>query len=117
MAMTAVNTEPVQTQQMGRQEVMKLTAGTRNEIADKDFALPGRRYPIENEDHARAALSMLHNASPAEQATIRAKVHGRYPNIGQSSSSADILTRRKAKPEPQAPAAKPTADILMRRKK
>jgi hypothetical protein len=64
--------------------VTKLTTERRDEIPGGDFALPGRRFPIHDANHARAALSMAHNASPAEQAEIRAKVHARYPDIGQS---------------------------------
>lgn len=94
----------------------KLSASDRRALPQSDYALPGKHYPIEDENHARAALSMEHNATPAQQAEISAKVHSKYPDIGKPS--ADILMRRKKKPEaPQAPAPKPTADILMRRKK
>lgn len=61
----------------------KLTTERRDEIPGRAFALPGRRYPIHDESHARAALSMAHYASPAEQATIKRKVHARYPDIGK----------------------------------
>ena len=60
----------------------KLTTERRSEIPGGDFALPGRRYPIHDENHARAALSMAHYASPEEQAPIKRKVHARYPDIG-----------------------------------
>jgi len=63
--------------------VSKLTTERRDEIPGKEFALSGRRYPIHDENHARAALSMAHYASPAEQAEIRRKVHARYPSIGK----------------------------------
>ncbi len=62
----------------------QLTAATRNSLPSASFALPGRRYPIEDKGHARAALSRASaNASPAEQATVRAKVHRAFPSIGQ----------------------------------
>lgn len=61
---------------------MKLTAAARKKIPSKDFALPGGRFPINDESHGRAALSMAHNASPAEQSEIKAKVHSKYPGIG-----------------------------------
>jgi hypothetical protein len=63
--------------------VSKLTTERRDEIPGGEFALPGRRYPIHDENHARAALSMAHYASPAEQEVIKRKVHARYPGIGQ----------------------------------
>ena len=66
----------------------KLTASKRNSLATGSFALPGRRYPIQDSNHARAALSMAHNASPAEQATIRRKVHAKFPGIGQDHALA-----------------------------
>jgi len=61
--------------------VSKLNTQRRDEIPGGEFALPGRRYPIHDESHARAALSMAHYATPAEQAEIRAKVHAKYPDI------------------------------------
>jgi uncharacterized protein (UPF0303 family) len=67
---------------------MKLTAAARKKIPSKDFALPGGRFPIEDANHARAALSMAHNASPAEQERIKAKVHAKYPGIGAMSKKA-----------------------------
>jgi hypothetical protein len=60
----------------------KLTSSTRKALPGSAFALPGRRYPIEDASHARNALSRAAaNASPAEQATIRRKVKARYRNI------------------------------------
>jgi hypothetical protein len=62
----------------------KLTAATRNEIPKDGFALPGRRYPIEDKAHARDALSRVSQAgTPAEKATVRGKVHERFPGIKQ----------------------------------
>ena len=61
----------------------KLTSEARNRLKSSDFALPGeRRYPIENESHARAALSMVARyGSPEEQAKVRSAVKRRYPEI------------------------------------
>lgn len=58
---------------------MKLTAGARKQIPGQDFAGPGRSFPIEDENHARAALSMAHYA--ADPGAIRAKVLAKYPQI------------------------------------
>src|SRR5262249_31666284 len=66
----------------GRKNGGKLTAAARKHIAPKNFALPGGRYPIEDEGHAKAALSRAaHNATPEEQAAIRRKVHAKYPGM------------------------------------
>lgn len=76
----------------------KLTAKGRNAIAGKNFALPGRRYPIEDANHARNALARVsQHGSPAEKAKVRAKVHAKYPGIGerkQTTSAGRELERR-----------------------
>jgi hypothetical protein len=51
----------------------KLTAKARAKIPASKFAGPGRSYPVNDKNHARAALSMLHNAPASEQPKIRAK--------------------------------------------
>lgn len=62
----------------------KLTTAARDQIADKNFALPDRRYPIENPSHARNALSRVSaNGTPAEKAKVRSAVHRKYPSIGK----------------------------------
>ena len=69
-----------------------LSTEERNKMPSSEFALPGKgegkggkgsgAYPINDEGHARAALSRASaNASPSEQATIRRKVHERFPDI------------------------------------
>jgi len=65
----------------------KLTTETRNKLPTKSFVLPGqRKYPIQNEAHARNALSRVSQfGSPALKAQVRAKVHAKYPSIGQKS--------------------------------
>jgi hypothetical protein len=68
---------------------MKLTTKTRNAIPSKDFAIGGRRYPIENKSHARNALSRVsQNGSSEEKSEVRAKVHAKYPAIGEKKSPA-----------------------------
>ena len=65
----------------------KLTTATRNKIPAGDFALPGRRYPIEDEVHARDALSRVsQDGTPAEKATVRGKVLKRFPGIEQKKT-------------------------------
>ena len=60
----------------------KLKAKERNALPDSDFALPGRRYPIHDINHARNALSRVAtNGTPEEKAKVRAAVHKRYPEI------------------------------------
>jgi len=65
-------------------ESSKLTAGERESLPKGDFALPGRRYPIEDKNHARAALSRVsQHGTPEEKAKVRAAVHRSYPDIGK----------------------------------
>lgn len=69
-----------------------LSAKDRRALPRGDFALPGHgkgpegkgsgAYPIDTEGRARSALSRgAANASPSELATIKAKVHSKYPDI------------------------------------
>lgn len=59
-----------------------LTAQRRNRLAGSQFALPDRRYPINDPNHARNALSRgAQNASPQQLAEIRAAVHAKFPGI------------------------------------
>lgn len=57
----------------------KLTASARKGIIDSAFALPGRRFPVEDKNHARAALSgatralNAGNITPSQAATVRAR--------------------------------------------
>ena len=66
----------------------KLTSEERNKLPSKSFVLPGqRKYPIQNEAHARNALSRVSQfGSPALKAQVRAKVHAKYPSIGGQKS-------------------------------
>ncbi|HET6824514.1 MAG TPA: DUF6582 domain-containing protein [Amnibacterium sp.] len=63
----------------------KLSAADRKKLKDSDFAEPDRRkYPIEDETHARDALARVsQNGSEAEQREVRKKVEERYPDIGK----------------------------------
>ena len=64
----------------------KLTTATRKKIPTSEFALAGRRYPIEDEAHARNALSRVsQDGTPAEKATVRRKVHRLFPGLKQES--------------------------------
>lgn len=80
---------PQESSPLGEDEGMmkkggKLTAAARHRLPSSDFALPGGRYPIEDANHARNALSRVsQNGSPAEKAKVRSAVHSKYPDIGQ----------------------------------
>ncbi len=67
----------------------KLTAAQRKNMSKSSFAIPSKApksgsYPIEDPNHARAALSMVSRfGSSAEKAMVRKKVAKRYPGIGK----------------------------------
>jgi hypothetical protein len=62
----------------------KLTTATRKKIPAGQFALPGRRYPVEDIAHARNALARVsQDGTPAEKATVQRKVHQLYPELKQ----------------------------------
>ena len=60
----------------------KLTAATRNKLPGSAFALPGRRYPIHDRNHARNALARVSEyGTPYEKAAVRHAVLQRYPDM------------------------------------
>ena len=64
----------------------KLTTAARKKIPTSEFALPGRRYPVEDEAHARNALSRAsQDGTAAEKVTVRRKVHRLFPGLKQES--------------------------------
>jgi hypothetical protein len=65
---------------------MKLSYEEKKDLPKKDFAeKKSRAYPIEDEAHARNALARVSEfGSQAEKETVKAKVHKKYPEIGES---------------------------------
>lgn len=51
----------------------KLTAKARKKLPASDFAGPDRSFPIEDKNHARAALGRINNAPASARPKIRAK--------------------------------------------
>lgn len=69
----------------------KLTTAARKAIPGGEFALPGRRYPIEDRSHAANALSRVSQfGSAAEKAKVRSKVRAKYPGMGKKSKLGDL---------------------------
>lgn len=64
----------------------KLNAKKRNALPAKEFAGPDRSYPINDENHARNALSRVSEYGTSElKAKVRAAVKRKYPDISQDS--------------------------------
>lgn len=69
---------------------MKLSYEHRKHMSKKSFAIPSEKkggkggYPIEDKVHARNALARVSAfGSPSEKARVRAKVHKKFPSIGE----------------------------------
>lgn len=59
-----------------------LDAQKRNALDSSDFALPGRRYPIDTPARARAALARVKQfGKEGEEAKVKAAVKKKYPNM------------------------------------
>lgn len=78
----------------------KLTYGQRKKLPTSDFAVPSKRkggkggYPIPDASHARNALSRVSQfGTSAQKATVRAKVHKKFPNIGKPLSQTAVKRR------------------------
>lgn len=63
----------------------RLTYQERKDLPSDDFVFPKeRKYPIENESHARNALARVaQHGSPAQKRRVRDAVHRKYPGIDQ----------------------------------
>jgi hypothetical protein len=64
----------------------KLSGAARKALPTKSFAEPDKRkYPIENEAHARNALARVaQSGTPTEKAKVKAAVKKKYPSIGKN---------------------------------
>jgi len=62
----------------------ELTAAKRKKLKTSSFALPGRRYPIEDRSHAQNALARVSQfGTSSEKAMVRRKVRSKYPSMGK----------------------------------
>lgn len=67
---------------------MKLTAAARNKLPSSTFALPGRRFPINDKNHARVAKSYASRMasrgqlSAAQKAAVFAKANAKLRGSG-----------------------------------
>jgi hypothetical protein len=60
----------------------KLTSKARKALPASDFALSGRREPIQDKSHAHAALTMgMRKKTPNEKAQIRRAVKAKFPSV------------------------------------
>jgi hypothetical protein len=75
-----------------------LSTKARKKLPKSQFALPGKgegpqgkgagSSPIPDTNHARNALARVaQHGTPAEKKAVRAKVHKKYPDIGDSGKN------------------------------
>ena len=83
----------------------KLSAARRKQLPRSSFAVPRGKgskpkinsYPIHDESHARAALSMVaRHGTPAEQKAVKAAVKRRYPSIAVGGERRTSRRRRSS---------------------
>ena len=61
----------------------KLTYGQRKSMPKDEFVFPAdKRYPINDENHARNALAR--SSGKPEEGKVRAAVHRKFPGIGKA---------------------------------
>jgi len=81
-----------------------LSTKARTALPSKSFALPGKgegpkgkgsgSYPIPDASHARNALARVsQHGTAAEKATVRAKVHAKFPGIGEGKGGGGVARR------------------------
>lgn len=74
----------------------KLNTAERNALPSKDFVFrKKRKFRIEDESHARDALSRAGAKGAEVEKKVRAPVHRKYPGIGQKSVPLKSLLRAK----------------------
>jgi hypothetical protein len=65
--------------------VAKLTSSARNALSGSSFALPGRRYPIQDRSHAANAKARVSQfGTPSEKARVNAAVNRKFPGMGKT---------------------------------
>lgn len=69
-------------------KMAKLTSAERKALPSKDFVFPGKRkFPIEDKNHARDALSRAAHKGGEVEKRVRAAVHRKYPGIGKGKTT------------------------------
>jgi hypothetical protein len=69
-------------------EEKKLSYKEKKALPKGEFVFPKeKKYPIEDKAHARNALSRVSaSGTPEEKKKVRAAVHRKYPNIGETKA-------------------------------
>lgn len=69
----------------------KLTAAKRNALPSREFVFQkSRKFPINDPNHARNALSRAAAKGGSVEAKVRAAVHRKYPSIGRTGSTRNL---------------------------
>ena len=77
----------------------KLDAAKRNKLPKSDFAVPGRKYPVNDKKHARNALARVaQHGSLKEKAEVKAKVKAKFPDIDKAKPKKEAKRMDMKKP-------------------
>lgn len=71
-------------------EKAELTTEGRKHIAESNFALSGRRYPIQDISHARNALAR--SSGKSEESQVKAAVYRKYPSLKENAKKSGAPT-------------------------
>lgn len=72
------------------------TKSGRKKMSAAQFALPGKRYRIDDAAHARNALARVaQHGTATEQQAVRSKVRKRYPSIAVGGKKTSASRKRK----------------------
>ena len=69
----------------------RLTAEGRDELKDSDFGLSGRRFPMPDAEHVRAAESRFHFASDEDKPVLAHNILQKAREFGVDVESENVL--------------------------
>lgn len=69
----------------------RLTAEGRDELKDSDFGLPGRRFPMPDAEHVRAAEARFHLAPDSEKTELARNILKKAKEFGVDVESENVL--------------------------
>lgn len=69
----------------------RLTAEGRDQVKNSDFGLPGKRFPMPDAEHVRAAESRFHFASEADKPKLAKNILKKAKEYGVEVRSKQVL--------------------------
>ncbi|MCC8088815.1 MAG: hypothetical protein LIO79_06085 [Rikenellaceae bacterium] len=69
----------------------RLTAEGRDELKNSDYGLPGRRFPMPDAEHVRAAEAQFHFASDEDKPELARNILDKAKKFGVDVESENVL--------------------------